>query len=141
MFTVLADIILIVHFCYVAYVVLGQVVIFAGMLLKWSWIRNPWFRWSHLAMICIVAAEAIANFRCPLTDWEFDLRRLAGQTGVDQRSFVERLLSDIMFCDCPVDHWGFKVGYISFAVLVIACLWLAPPRRRRQIEKPISSNA
>ena len=171
----LADVIVIVHFLYVAYVVVGQLVIFAGIAFKWQWIRNPWFRWSHLVMICIVAAESIANFECPLTTWESSLRRkvlamqilpprvpawvgLLGspmgegsllaapsvwETWIPQyaETFVGRLINNIMFCNVNVDHWSFKVGYISFAVLVIACLWLAPPRRRQRTQAPESGHA
>jgi uncharacterized protein DUF2784 len=125
----LADLIVIIHFLYVAYVVVGQLAIFAGVLLKWQWIRNPWFRWTHLVMICIVAVESIFDFRCPLTDWQVDLEKLAGRQG-SARPFVAQLFENLLFCNVDVDHWAFKVGYISFAVLVIACLWLAPPRRR-----------
>jgi hypothetical protein len=162
----LADGVVVIHFLYVAYVVVGQLAILAGVILKWNWIRNPWFRWSHLLMICFVAGESIVNFECPLTTWENDLRRqvwsvknipprvttwaglLASPTGEGPflaspmiwqmgipayaETFVGRLINNIMFCNCNVAHWGFKVGYISFAVLVIACLWLAPPRRRKK---------
>ena len=171
----LADLVVFVHLLYVGYVVVGQLAIFAGVVLKWQWIRNPWFRWTHLIMICIVAAEAIVNFECPLTSWESDLRRkvfamdilpprVAAWTGLlaapmgegsllaspsvwetwiprYAETFVGRLINNIMFCEVPVDHWGFKVGYISFAVLVIACLWLAPPRRRQRTQAPESGHA
>src|SRR5207244_2554023 len=79
MYTFLADAIVAVHLVYVGYVVLGQLAIMAGVLMKWHWIRNPAFRWSHLAMICIVAAEAIVNFECPLTTWERHLRKVEWQ--------------------------------------------------------------
>jgi len=136
----LSDLVVFVHFFYVTYVVVGQLAIFAGIALKWQWIRNPWFRWTHLIMISIVALESIYNFRCPLTDWQVALDELAGRQTSD-KPFVAQLLDNILFCNVPVDHWGFKVGYISFAVLVIACLWLAPPRRRQRTQAPESGHA
>src|SRR5262245_16237336 len=136
----LSDLVVFIHFLYVAYVVVGQLAIFAGIALKWQWIRNPWFRWTHLTMISIVALESISNFRCPLTDWQVALDELAGRQPSD-KPFVAQLLDNILFCNVPVDHWGFKVGYISFAVLVIACLWLAPPRRRQRTQAPESGHA
>lgn len=69
-----ADVLVVIHLAYVGFVVVGLVAIFAGMLLRWQWIRNPWFRWTHLAMILIVAGEAIVDFECPLTTWEKALR-------------------------------------------------------------------
>lgn len=69
-----ADVLVAVHLAYVGFVIFGLLAIFAGLLLHWQWIRNPWFRWTHLVMICIVAGEAIVDFECPLTTWENNLR-------------------------------------------------------------------
>jgi hypothetical protein len=77
MYGILADVIVAVHLAYVGYVVFGQLAIMVGVLLRWQWVRNPAFRWSHLIMICVVAVEALANFECPLTTWERDLRKAA----------------------------------------------------------------
>src|SRR5438445_1207047 len=75
MYGFLADVLVAIHLAYVGYVVIGQLAIMAGVLLKWHWVRNLAFRWSHLAMICIVAVEALADFECPLTTGERDLRK------------------------------------------------------------------
>src|SRR5262245_29774886 len=98
---VLADLVVAVHLAYVAYVVIGLLVILIGIGFRWSWVRNPWFRFSHLAMIVVVAAEAILRFPCPLTTWENDLTRLAGGTPDEGRTFIGRLLHNTMFFDCP----------------------------------------
>lgn len=163
----LADVVVAVHVGYVSYVVLGQLVIFAGVLLGWRAVRNPWFRWSHLLMICIVAVESIGNVACPLTTWEYQLRRAAGQR-IDtvtppevvaasmlgnlaclecgpigaanifmteahgQPTFIGRCLHDILFMDLPFDHVGFRIAYITFALLTIATFVLAPPRSFRK---------
>ena len=57
----------------------GLLLILLGACLRWQWVRNRWFRVAHLLAIVIVAFEAINNIECPLTTWEYDLRRLAGQ--------------------------------------------------------------
>ena len=75
-----ADLMVAVHFAYVAYVVVGQAAIMIAAPFKWQWARNPWFRFTHLAAIGYVAYEAIYHIRCPLTVWEEQLRALAGQT-------------------------------------------------------------
>lgn len=74
-----ADVIVAVHLGYMAYVVLGMLAIIIGMLLSWQWIRNPWFRLTHMAMILVVAFEALVEFTCPLTTWEHNLRKAAWQ--------------------------------------------------------------
>jgi Protein of Unknown function (DUF2784) len=121
----LADVIVGVHLAYVSYVFFGQLAIFAGLVFRWRWIRNAWFRITHLAMITIVAVEAIFSYKCPLTTWESQLRRLAGQQ-THEGTFVGRLLHDLMFFQAP--PWVFTAGYITFAVLVVATFILAPPR-------------
>ena len=52
-----ADVVLVVHVLFVLFVVAGLLLVFAGRLLKWSWVRNPWFRIAHLGAIVIVVAH------------------------------------------------------------------------------------
>ena len=78
-YEILADATVAVHLAYMSYIVFGQLLIMIGWPLRWGWIRNPWFRLSHLAMILIVAFEAIMGWRCPLTDLEEHLREQSGQ--------------------------------------------------------------
>ena len=91
----LADLVLACHVAYVAFVVLGQAAILAGLAWGASWARNPTLRWLHLAMILIVAAEALLGIECPLTRWERDLRLSAGQAGFDL-SFTARLMQGLI---------------------------------------------
>jgi hypothetical protein len=73
----LADLVVALHVAYIAYVVVGQALIVAGLIGRWQWIRNFWFRASHLLMISIVAVESIFAFECPLTTWENELKIMA----------------------------------------------------------------
>src|ERR1700682_3455198 len=77
MYAILADLVTTIHFAYVAFVVIAQLLILVGIVLRWKWIRNPWFRCIHLAMILIVALEAMGGIQCPLTVWDEQLRALA----------------------------------------------------------------
>jgi len=71
----LADVVLVVHFAFVLFVVGGFALILAGAALGWRWVRNRTFRYSHLAAIVFVAAESLVGMACPLTHWEHVLRR------------------------------------------------------------------
>jgi hypothetical protein len=122
-----ADFTVIVHAGYVSYVVLGQLLILIGILCRWSWVRNPWFRWTHLAAILIVVFEALYGIVCPLTTLENELRRRAGQTGY-QGDFIANLVHDMLFFDFA--PWVFTVIYAAFGLLVLLTFVLAPPRRR-----------
>jgi hypothetical protein len=120
----LADLVLIVHFLFVAFVVGGFVLILAGAALRLHWIRNFRFRVAHLAAIAFVAAESIAGVMCPLTLWEDALRGRDSDLG-----FIARWVHGIMFYDLPA--WVFTTAYVGFALLVAATWWLVPPIRRR----------
>ena len=62
-----ADFVVTLHAAYVGFVVIGFVLILLGVVRKWDWIRNLWFRLIHLAMILVVVAEAWLGIVCPLT--------------------------------------------------------------------------
>jgi len=121
----LADLIVVVHCVYVAFVVVGMALILIGIARRWQWVRNFWFRILHFLAVGFVAFESLGRMVCPLTDWERDLRVLAGGQG-DPRSFVGRLVHGLIFYDAPA--WVFTLCYCAFAAAVLATLWLAPPR-------------
>jgi hypothetical protein len=124
----LADAVVALHAAYVGFVVLGFVLILLGGLLGWQWVRNWWFRLAHLAAITFVAFEAIIGMDCPLTVWEADLRRAAGQE-VTEGTFIGRYLHELIFFNWP--EWVFTILYLGFALLVLATLYLVPPGRKR----------
>ena len=115
MYPLLADLILVVHFAFVAFVVGGLALIWIGAAAGWRWVRNFWFRSAHLAAIVFVAGEALAGVWCPLTVWEDALRGVHGE-----KSFVARWIHRVLFYDFP--PWAFTVAYIAFA-LVVAATW------------------
>ena len=131
MYAFLADLVVVIHLAIVLYVVVGQLLILAGWGLKWGWVRNAWFRVSHLVIMAIVAAQGALGVVCPLTIWEGDLRRLAGQS-VREGSFVGRLAHDILFVDVAFETLT-KI-YVAFFLLVVASLVGCRPRRRRRPE-------
>jgi hypothetical protein len=123
-----ADAIVVFHFCYVLFAVGGELLILLGWLLHWRWIRNFPFRINHLAAVVLVAVEALIGVLCPLTEWEYRLRQLAGQSLEEQIPFMARLVRRIIFYDFPT--WVFTLTYILFALLVAATFFFAPPRRK-----------
>ena len=126
----LADAVLITHIAFVAFVVLGLLLILAGGFCGWRWVRNPWFRWTHLSAILIVVFEALYGIVCPLTTLENELRRRAGQTGY-QGDFIANVVHDLLFYD--LTPWVFTVIYSAFGLLVVGTFVIAPPRRKRVI--------
>lgn len=127
MYRIAADLTVTVHAGYVAFVVIGFLLILMGIVLKWQWIRNTWFRLIHLAAILVVVAEAWLGITCPFTTWEKALRAKAGQTAY-RGDFLANRVHDLLFFDAP--PWVFTVCYTAFGLLVLATFLLAPPRRR-----------
>jgi hypothetical protein len=125
----LADVIVVIHCAYIAFVLLGQAGITLGWVLKWQWVRNPWLRVAHLAAIGFVAFEAAIDMVCPLTVWENQLRTLAGQ-GARPGTFMGRLFHDLIFVSLPSRYFDWM--YFGFAALVLATFVLCPPRFRSQ---------
>ena len=123
-----ADLVVAFHFAYVAFVVFGLLLTLLGVVRGWRWVRNPWFRGIHLATIGIVVAEAWLGITCPLTTWEKQLRRLAGEASYGG-DFLGRWLHEILFFELP--PWIFTLIYTAFGLAVLMTWLLAPPRRRR----------
>ena len=129
LYRTLADAVVLAHFTYVLFVVLGLATILLGLAFRKSWARNFWLRSIHLAMIVIVVLEAIFGIACPLTTLENRLRRAGGQEP-HATDFIERWLHAVMFFRAP--PWVFAVLYIVFGAVVLATFLLAPPRLRRR---------
>jgi hypothetical protein len=120
----LADLILIVHFAFVLFVVGGLLLIWTGAAAGWQWVRDPWFRGLHLAAICFVTLEALFGIMCPLTVWEDALRG-----GQSETSFMARWVHRVLFYDFP--EWAFTTAYVLFALAVAMTFWLVPVRKSK----------
>ena len=124
-YRLLADVVLIMHALFIAFVILGLVLILIGALKHWAWIRNLWFRLSHLLAIGVVVAESWFGEICPLTEWESRLREAAGGVGYTQ-SFIAHWLHEIIYYD--ISPSIFTVLYTGFGIVVFLAWLLVPPR-------------
>ena len=125
LYSLVADAILVTHVLFVAFVVLGLILIFVGKYLSWLWVRNPWFRVTHLLGIGVVVLQAWFGVICPLTIWEMDLRSKAGET-IYEGSFMTHWLHELLYYQAPA--WVFVVCYTAFGGLVLASWFLVRPR-------------
>ncbi len=121
-----ADAILLVHVMFVSFVVVGLVLILIGKVFTWSWVKNPWFRVTHLASICLVVVQSWLGALCPLTTWEMALRSQAGDV-VYTGSFLSHWLEYLLYYQAPA--WVFVVCYTAFGVMVMASWYWVRPRR------------
>jgi len=121
-----ADAILITHALFVGFVVFGLVFVLVGKLRSWAWVRNPWFRYAHVAAIGVVVLLSWFDAICPLTIWEMALREKAGEA-VYSAAFVAHWLESILYYRAP--EWVFAVCYTVFGVIVAVCWYWVRPRR------------
>lgn len=122
-----ADALLVLHFAIATFIVAGLVLTWAGAAAGWRWVRDPWFRYGHLAAIGFVAIEALLGYACPLTVWEDLLRG-----GLQPESFVGRWAYRLLYYRAP--EWVFTLLYaIWAAATVVTLVWIPcrPLKRRR----------
>ena len=123
-FRFLADLVVVVHGSYVAFIIIGQLAILYGLVRKRSWARNFYFRSLHLLAIAIVVLQSWMGTTCPLTDFENHLREQAGESGYPG-DFIGYWVHELLFYELPT--WVFVLGYSIFGALVLATFVFAPP--------------
>ena len=123
----LADVVLAVYACMALFAVAMLVAVLVGGPRGWAWVRRPWLRRLHLALLAVVALQAWLGRLCPLTVWEQALRTQAGQAAPGG-SFVEYWLSRLLFFQAP--WWMFVAAYTVIAGLAVLAWWRWPPRPR-----------
>jgi len=130
----LADVIVIIHLIVVIFMIGGVLGVLIGWPLGWRWIRNPWWRCAHIAIMGYIAFNAIRGELCFLTIWEADLRRDAGQIDADDLSFIGRVFRDMLYVEVP--QKTLDVIYLVVAGLVLASVLLVRPEFRSRSRKP-----
>ena len=124
-YLVAADAILFIHLLFVAFVILGLILVLVGRLFGWSWVRNRRFRIAHLVAIGIVVLQSWFSVICPLTLWEMSLRSKAGDATYPG-SFIAHWLETLLYYRAP--DWVFILIYTLFGMLVVASWFWVRPR-------------
>jgi len=129
-----ADLLLLGHVLFVGFVVFGLVLTLTGKPLAWAWVRNPWFRLTHLLAIGVVVLQSWFGIICPLTTWEMTFRERAGDAAYSG-SFMSHWLETLLYYNAP--HWVFVVCYTAFAALVVVSwIWVRPRRIGERSSSP-----
>lgn len=121
-----ADLVVVVHFAFVAFVVFGLLLTLVGGVRRWEWVRRLPFRVIHLAAIGLVVIESLCGIACPLTIWEHRLRELAGDATY-RGDFIAAWVHDLLFFDA--EPWVFTLTYCAFGAVVVLSWILVPPQR------------
>lgn len=121
--SLLADIVLVLHMCFVLFVLFG------GLLsVKW-----PRAMWLHVPALAWGATVEFTGWLCPLTPLENWLRMQGGEAG-DQGDFVVRYLLPILYPGhlTPGIQTALGATVLVVNVMIYGLLWrkrlTAPPR-------------
>ena len=120
--SILADMVLVLHGVFIAWVALGALAV----------LRRPRLAWAHLpALAWGVWIEASAGL-CPLTPLEIGLRLRAGEHGYTG-SFVDHYLGALIYPQglTPAAQWRIALVLLAYNLLLYGwVLWRARRQRR-----------
>ena len=117
-YRILADAVLVLHFAFIAFALLGG-------LLVWRW---PRLAWLHLPAAAWAAGIAFFGGICPLTPLENRLRVAGGEAGYTG-GFIEHVVEGLIYPGWLTREIQIGLGALVLAVN-IACYWRAAKRGR-----------
>ena len=120
----LADLILAVHLVIILFNVAGLIIIPLGAWLGWRIVRIAWLRLLHLALLAIVAGQALAGRACILTLWQ---DRLTGNQSAPP--LIMRWVDRLIYWNLPL--WVFTVIYCTALLYLVALIVFVPFGSRR----------
>ena len=126
----LVNIVLLLHFTVVIFVVLGLPAVLVGNRRGWDWTNHLWWRVAHLLVIGVVVLQAWLGRCYGFTVLESSLREKAGQVGYE-RSFIAYWVQRLLYYEGPL--WIFALVYTVFAALVAWAWWRYPPTLRSAV--------
>ena len=120
----MADVILVVHFLWAAWMIFGFLLALLGFRWNrlWGW-RT--FRWAHILGLAATATTPFwASGICPLTEWEWQLRPASSQQAMDNgnESFIIQWISDTLFLDVEPIILSLVTGAVALITLIIFIL-------------------
>ena len=121
MYTALADLVVIVHFMFILFVIFG------ALLVAW----RAWMLWLHLPALIWGAATELFSLICPLTPLENYLRQRGG--GESYRGdFIANYLLPVIYPAglTPEIQWLLGIALIIMNVLLYSLLWRRARRRK-----------
>lgn len=102
-YKILADLVMLVHFAFVAFVVAGGL-----LVLKWRRVA-----WLHVPLALYGATLEFVGWVCPLTPLEQNLRRAAGGAGYEG-GFIDHYIRGVLY---PA-NWGDMHVWLGVLLLV-----------------------
>ena len=127
-YRLLADLVVLVHFCFVLFVILG------GMLvLRWKRVA-----WVHLPAAAWGAIVEFMGWICPLTPLEIWLRVMAGQSGY-QTGFIAHYLLPVLYPANLTRDTQIWLGVLVLCLNLAIYGWLVRRWMKAEKEGPLTS--
>lgn len=123
-YLLLADIVLGVHVAIILFNLFGLIAIPLGGWRGWRFVRIFWWRALHVAILALVALQAVLQEVCFLTLWQGELLRRAGQAA-SEAPLIARVVNRLIFWPLPL--WAFAVLYVAVCLYVLLLWRLVPP--------------
>ena len=117
-YRLLADLVLVLHFAFVAFALFGG-------LLVW---RRPGIAWLHLPALVWGVAVQWADWICPLTPLENHFRMLGGEAGYEG-GFIEHFVLKLLYPGDLTLELRYLLGMVLLAVNVVVYARLIFRRR------------
>ena len=92
----IADFVLLFHFCIVIFISFGFILIPVGYSFDWIWIKKRYLRLLHAGMMSFITFETLLGIICPLTIIENNLRGIN-----ESHSFISMWVGQIIYWDLP----------------------------------------
>jgi uncharacterized protein DUF2784 len=118
-YRLLADLVLLAHAAFVAFVVFGGLVVLRWP--RWVWIHAPAALWGVLV--------EYVGFVCPLTPLEILLHRRGGEPGYTG-DFVDHYLTALLYPEGLTRGTQIALGTLALGVNAIVYGWIVTRRRR-----------
>lgn len=123
--SIAADLIVVLHFGFVLFVVAG-----ALLVLKWRWLA-----FLHIPAAVWGALIEFMGWICPLTPLENHLRHAAGQAGYSG-GFIEHYLMPILYPDGLTRNLQIGIGIFFVAINLAIYGWIIKHPARRTKKTP-----
>lgn len=119
-YRILADIMVIVHFCFILFVIGG-----GFLVLKWRKLI-----WAHIPVVIWGIFIEFSGWICPLTPWENHFRRLAGET-VYQGDFIGKYILPLIYPEELTRNIQIILGSIVIAINLLVYAFIFIQSRRK----------
>jgi hypothetical protein len=124
---VLADLVVVAHFAFVLFVVLGGL-----LVLRW-----PRLAYVHVPVAIYGALIEFAGWVCPLTPLENMLRERAGETGY-QGGFIEHYILPVLYPSALTREIQILLGSLVLVLNLVIYAYIIRRRRRLRVAEPVA---